>query len=74
MRESSEVCKRLSKNSFAGSFATEIFDPSITAGSGEVDTLRRQVIDNIHYGDMDANEAAKTFVEGAKKLLEEAEK
>lgn len=56
-----------------GQVATPI-DPPTPAGQGEVDTLRQQVVDDIHYGDTTAAEAADAFVASSKSILEEAAK
>lgn len=56
-----------------GEIATPIDAPT-PAGQGEVDTLRGKIVDDIHYGDTTAAEAAEPFAADAKKILEEAAK
>lgn len=56
-----------------GKIATPI-DPPTPAGQGEVDTLRQQIVDDIHYGDTTAADSVDTFVTGSKTILEEAAK
>jgi multiple sugar transport system substrate-binding protein len=56
-----------------GEKATPI-DPPDPAGKGEIDTLRQKLTDDIHYGDITADEAAETFLTEAGKIMQEAAK
>lgn len=51
--------------------ATAIDEPDPT-GKAEIDTLRQEMIDNLYYEEMTAEEAAGQFVESSRQILEEA--
>ncbi len=53
--------------------AEPIDDPD-PAGKGEVEALGKKLVEDLRYGDITAEEAAKQYAAGAKKILEEAAK